>query len=96
MEVLGLLIGFVLVVMLVWKLGLFKPIVDLADAAQIASGEFSDKVFSNSVRANQEEAFTTEELQKAINNMAELRAFKRGMLDGSLIPKVKLNASSDS
>lgn len=95
MEALTVLAGVVFVVWIIWRLGLFKPFIDLADSAQIASAEFSDRVFENSVKRNQEEAFTTEEMQSAVSNMAMKRAFKEQLLNGDLVPKVKLKAKAN-
>lgn len=82
MEALGLLLLVAFAVWVVYKLGLFRPVVHLADSAQLASAQYRREVNRKIVKKNREEHISMEDMEKAMINMAMEDQFVEELLTG--------------
>lgn len=69
----------VILIWLVWKLGLFNPVVNLADAATMASEDFTDKVTNKSVKNAVKYEISDDAFNKAMKAKAKNRRFREQM-----------------
>lgn len=71
----------VLVVWLVWRLGLFVPVVNLGQSAAIASDDFASKVAHKSATNAAKYEIADDVFEKAMQSKAKNQAYRQAMVD---------------
>ena len=71
----------VLVVWLLWKLGLFVPVVNLGQSAAIASDDFASKVAHKSAINAAKYEIDEDVFAKAMQSKAKNQAYRQAMVD---------------
>lgn len=71
----------VLAVWLIWKLGLFVPVVNLGQTAAISSDDFASKVAHKSALNAAKYAIDPEVFKQAMESKARNRAYRQSMVD---------------
>lgn len=83
MEALALIVIVVLAIWLIWKLGLFNPVVNLSEAASIASDDFVSKVAHKSVEKASQYEINDDVFAKAMKAKAKNKAYRDAMVTGN-------------
>lgn len=82
MEILALLGIVVFAVWVVYKLGLFTPIVALSDAANISATDFADAVAAKSVQKASAISIDSAMFSKAMVHKAQMKSYRESMVYG--------------